>query len=1042
MMQKITRTLTLFLVLLFTQKGFTQKTLIYTEADKTYKTALDLFDKEKYGSAEHIFLSLVPQANVHSSELSENAAYYAAACAMELFHPGAEYLLNQFVESYPGNSKIPAAYLRLGRLYFRQKSYRKAIENLEKTDPLFLSQSAAQEYYFKLGFSYFSNFNYEKANKSFFEIKDTDSKYAAAATYYSSHIAYLNKNYETALKGFVKLKDSEVFSKLVPYYIVQIYYLQKNYDELLRYAIPILDSLKPQNEAEINHIIGDAYYKKSRYAEAVPYLEAFQKTSANSTREDNYALGYALYKTAAFEKAVGLFEKISDGTDSLSQNVLYLLADCFIKTNKKAGAKNAFLAASKMDFNPVIKEDAFYNYAKLSFELASQPLAVFAFQDYIKKYPQSQRLDEINELLAQAYMTTKNYKEAVNALEKITVKNDKVRAAYQRATYYRALEFYYAADYPAFIAMINTSLNYPLDKTLEAQSFYWLGEVYYRKNNFDAALKHYTEFLYHPKALQLSFYNNCNYNIGYCYFKLEEYPEAGLWFRKYLKNKEAIDQKRVNDANLRIGDGYYVEKDFHNALEFYDQAINAKVESADYALYQKGLIYGLQGKQEEKIKALALLQSKYKKSKFLVASLYETAEGELMLDNTKKALEDFQQVVTNYPNSDYAKKSLVKIGLAYYTLNEDKKALETYKEVIQKYPSTPEAKAALLGVKTISVEIGDPSQYLNMPLANASRNAQDSLTYESAQIRYGKGDCEGAVKNFELYIEKFPEGIFSLPAHFYKAECDLKTKNLSKALEAYDYIVSKPKNGFTEKAALTAADIYFKQKQYDKALGHFIVLEKFAEKPANVLEAYIGQMRCNAALNKMDSAVLYSNKLLNTAKVLPEITTEAHFILGKAALQKDSLGIAQKEFTLVYKNHKSEMGAEAKYHIAEIQFKQKKYSESQKTIFEIVNQLPSYDFWIAKSFILLGATYVETNDLFQAKQTLKSVIDNYERERIDQEDLKTIAQEKLDKIIAMENQKKELELKEKQEKEEKARLQFEESNKSLESPVNPSFNKL
>jgi tetratricopeptide (TPR) repeat protein len=283
-MQKIRAFTCLFLGLMLSIKGFGQKSLIYTEADKSFKTALDLFDKEKFGAAEPIFLSVAKQKHTLSSEIIENADYYAAACAMELFHPPAEYLLNQFIENHPENSKIPFAYLRLGRLYFRQKSYRKAIENLEKTDPLILSKTAAQEYYFKLGFSNFSNFNYDKANLDFSEIKDTDSKYAPAANYYSSHIAYLNKNYETALKGFVKLKDSEVFRKLVPYYIVQIYFLQKNYDELLHYAIPIVDSLKPQNEAEINHIVGDAYYKKSKYSEAIPYLEAFQNTSSNTSR--------------------------------------------------------------------------------------------------------------------------------------------------------------------------------------------------------------------------------------------------------------------------------------------------------------------------------------------------------------------------------------------------------------------------------------------------------------------------------------------------------------------------------------------------------------------------------------------------------------------------------------------------------------------------------------------------------------------------------------------------------------------------------------
>lgn len=1035
-------TLLVLFLLAFQHLSFSQKTIIYTDVDRVYKTGLELFDKEKYGAAENQFLKVLQPNNHLSSEVKDNAEYYAALCAMELFHPTAEYKLNQFIEKHPQSIKIQSACFRLARLYFRQKSYKRAIDNYEKTDPSYLSQSDLHEYYFKLGFSHFNNLNYEKANKAFFEIINIDTKYTPAANYYYAHIAYLNKNYETALQGFMKLKTSEVFAQLTPYYIVQIYYLQGNYDELIRYATPIVDSLKPQNEAEINHIIGDAYFKKSKYKEAIPYLEEYHRNSSAVKPDDNYELGYALYKNREFNRAIAFFEKISDGNDSLAQNTLYLLADCFIKTNKKQSARNAFSSASKLDYNKTIKEDALYNYAKLSFELSSQPLAVFAFQDYLKKYPKSSRLDEINELLAQTFLTTKNYKEALDALEKINTKSEKVKTAYQRASYYRALELYYSANYPEFIALINKSLEYPNDKNLEAQSYYWLGEVYYKKNNFDAAIKNYSDFLYHPKAINLPFYNHVNYNIAYCHFKmagkmlsgegdaLEEYKEATVWFRKYLKDPEATDRLRANDANLRIGDAYYVAKDFFGALEYYDQAIANKAVSADYAMFQKGKILGLQGKQEQKVKVLNQLTSTYKKSKFLIATLFETAEAELLMDDTKKALDHFQQLIKMYPNSDYVKKSLVKTGLAYYTLNEDKKALEAYKEVVSKYPSTPEAKAALLGIKTISVELGNPDEYLR--LANTSENAKDSLTYESAQIRYTKGDCENAIINFQEYLDKFPEGLFALNANFYKAECEIKAKNFDKALAGYEYVASKPKNAFTEKSLLIAADMYYKQKQYGKANERYALLEKFAERPANILESYIGQMRSHYFLNNLDSASLYSNKLLLADKVPNEIKTEAHFTLGKTAFAKDSLGTAQKEFTLVYKNHKSEMGAESKYTIALIQYKQKKYAESQKTIFEIIDQLPSYDFWIAKSFILLADTYVEMKDLFQAKQTLKSIVDNYERERIDQEDLKAVAQGKLDKIAEQENQKKAQELKEKQEKEEKARMLFEESNRVID----------
>ncbi len=141
---------------------FSQKTLVHTDPDNPYKIGLELFDKEKYGSAEYQFQKIINSNRSFSSEIRDNAEYYAAVCAMELFHPDAEYKLTQFIERHPENSKIPMAHFRLARLYFKQKSYRRAIENFEKTDPFYLTRNEVSEYYFKSGFSYFSTFNYEK----------------------------------------------------------------------------------------------------------------------------------------------------------------------------------------------------------------------------------------------------------------------------------------------------------------------------------------------------------------------------------------------------------------------------------------------------------------------------------------------------------------------------------------------------------------------------------------------------------------------------------------------------------------------------------------------------------------------------------------------------------------------------------------------------------------------------------------------------------------------------------------------------------------
>jgi len=75
---------------------------------------------------------------------------------------------------------------------------------------------------------------------------------------------------------------------------------------------------------------------------------------------------------------------------------------------------------------------------------------------------------------------------------------------------------------------------------------------------------------------------------------------------------------------------------------------------------------------------------------------------------------------------------------------------------------------------------------------------------------------------------------------------------------------------------------------------------------------------------------------------------------------------------------------------------------------------PVSDYWLAKSFILWADIYYKAGNKLQAKQTLQSIIENY-----DGEDLIAEAQTKYDNIIAEENKARELREKQLQEMQER-----------------------
>ncbi|MBU0488275.1 MAG: hypothetical protein KKA07_13335, partial [Bacteroidetes bacterium] len=108
--------------------------------------------------------------------------------------------------------------------------------------------------------------------------------------------------------------------------------------------------------------------------------------------------------------------------------------------------------------------------------------------------------------------------------------------------------------------------------------------------------------------------------------------------------------------------------------------------------------------------------------------------------------------------------------------------------------------------------------------------------------------------------------------------------------------------------------------------------------------------------------------------------------------------LAKEHFQKISNSVKSEAGAEARYEVAMIYFRQGLYKETEKIIFELINQIPSYDYWVAKGFILLSDNYLALGDVFQAKHTLRSIIGNYEGGG----EILRIAQVKLDAILEKE----------------------------------------
>ncbi len=920
-------------------------------------------------------------------------------CAAQLFHPDATQRFEKFIGTYPQNAQVNDANFELGKLQLTNKDYRKALQSFNKVDKYELTPEQLNEYYFKYGYANFKTDNLQKAREYFTLITEKPNKYLIPANYYYAHIAYTEKNYETALKHFERVATDETFREVVNYYIVQIYALQGRHDELIEKALPLLQGSSDKKTAEIARLTADAYFHKGDYKSALKYFNQYLESRPSSVSAvDNYEIAFSNYRTGDYPQAIKYFQMVATGQDSLSQNAYYHLADCYIKTNQKRFAFNAFNSAFKIKGDPALTEEALFNYAKLAVELSYNPYneAVNAIQDYLNKYPESARRDEFYGYLADLYLLTKNYKNALASIQNIKKRSSRLDAAYQRIAYYRGIELFNETDYEGAILLFAQAREVTSDNSIKALASYWAGEAYYRTARWDKAIEAFNKFQVTPGAISQPMFNTVNYSLGYCYFKKKEYGKAATAFRKYLAVKNP-DVKLAGDANLRLGDCYFMTKEYASASEFYQKAVTSRVTDADYAMYQSGISYGVQGDMEKKIATLKKMLQSYPKSVYTDDALYEIGLTYNVIDKDSDALSYFQRVVKEFPNSTYVKKSLLKTGLILFNQNRGDEALAMLKRVAKEYPGTPESKEAMSSIKSIYVEMNQVEEYVEftnqVPRGNISRSEQDSLTYIAAENQYMNGNCDKANEGFSKYISKFPEGAFILESNFYKAECDYRAQRYDAALKNYEFIISQSRSRFTANASSRTAHIYHIRNNYESALANYIRVEETGDQSGMIMDAVSGQMQCEYALKRHGLAIQSAQKLLTFEKLPENLATEAHITIARSAYALGNTSLARKEFEATLKLSKNEMGAEAKYMLAQLEFENGRYDDCEKSVFALSENYASYDYWVAKGFLLLSDVYIKKGNTFQAKQTLQSIIDNYEGQ-----DLVMIAREKLSAI--------------------------------------------
>jgi tetratricopeptide (TPR) repeat protein len=973
-----------FLMVFAVQAG-SQVAFTGQELGSDFVRGMELFNKEKYPAAIRLFDSYITKNDKTDLLSVTEAEYFRALSALNLFNPDAEYRIIKFIKAHPESPRINEAYLALGDYFYQNKNYRKAVTYYEQVNRQELSRDKLPEYFFRTGYSHYIRGEKPRALLMFSEIKDIDTEYTPPAVYYFSQIAYEEKMYETAMDGFTRLKNDETFGSVVPFYIVQILYLRKDYDQILEIAPDILKMAGKERAVELDRFIGDAYFNKGNYKEALPYLERFATGTKISGREDKYQLGYCYYATGDYDKAIKLLLEIPARTDLLSQNIWYVLGDCYLKKDNKKRAQLGFAEASKLTFDKNIQEDALFNYAKITYETSYSPFgeAVASFQEYINLFPGSDRIEEAYNYLVSAYLQAKNYKAALASLDKIGTRDSKLEEAYQRVAFFRGLELFKNMEMEAAADMFDKSLKYErYNRQMRARAVYWRGEAYYRLGMYENAKADYTTFLGIPGSMLLNENALLRYNLGYSLFNLKDYANAITHLKAFESEVANVKSEVMADARNRIGDCYYITTNYPMAIAYYDKVIDFGKIDADYAMFQKGFSLGLMNDERGKADILTSLTVRYPSSSYVPNAIYERGRAYLVMEDFARGEADFNTIISSYQTTQFVSRAMVQLGLLYYNMGQNEKAIAQYKKVIENYRSTPEARNAMTGLKNAYVDMNDVESYFAYSrtlqgYGDVNLAEKDSMLYASGENLYISGNCQRASGVLESYLREFPNGSFILNAKFYLAECYRSGSRDDDALKLYEAVAGSPNNQFTEQSLVNAAALLYNKEDFKSSLEYYEKLEKASSNSENKILSLKGQLRSSYQLGDARKTITAVDKINSTVNIPEELTREAIFMKAKANYSLNNFDEALSDFRRTAWEVVSSEGAESKYRVAELLFKEGQIDESEKIILEFIDQKSPHQYWMGKIFLLLSDICVKKGDMLQAKVTLESLRDYY-----------------------------------------------------------------
>ena len=245
----------------------------------------------------------------------------------------------------------------------------------------------------------------------------------------------------------------------------------------------------------------------------------------------------------------------------------------------------------------------------------------------------------------------------------------------------------------------------------------------------------------------------------------------------------------------------------------------------------------------------------------VINSLFRSGQCYFRLQYYVQAIETWDRLVREYPNTDLAVESLFNIADIYFRANHFSEADSVYQLLISDYPDDPLAVESALKLAQSAYNAGDYEASVARYQAFLSKypeHEKNKEALEGIQLSYYQmGQIDQASETLKKVIDQTTNSDLAIDARYRIALNNYQEKKYQEAIEAFKEILSLyPNSTYAVDAQFALSKCYMAQEDYKSASEEFLRFIQYFPQSPQLPEAYfllgVGYYQLESYLSAVD----------------------------------------------------------------------------------------------------------------------------------------------------------------------------------------------